>query len=121
MTSTKTFALSALAGLLALSGAAQASSLSMKPLHGVSFDAGSQRAVSYFLAEPGRCKLVVTLAGEPEDNATFTATRFEAAIGAGTGTRYTSSEGKAFDFACAADAQAMTINPVQQFADVAGE
>ena len=92
--------------------------LTMKPLHAISFDVGTERAVSYFLSENGHCRLVVTLAGEPDwDNAgAFTAARFEAAIHAGKSTRYNVTE-----FACAADAQAMKVMHVEQVAASAGQ
>jgi hypothetical protein len=120
MTTITNIALSVSVGLLALSNgfAAQAGSshtLTMKPLAGISFDIGAKRAVSYFSSQNNQCKLVLTMADESSD-AHFTVTRFEASVGAGKATRYTSSEGKVVDFACAADAQAMTVNPVSQFA-----
>jgi uncharacterized low-complexity protein len=130
MNPTKKIAIAAaFTGLLALAnaGAAQAdeasSALTMKPLHGVSFDVGAERAVSYFVSENSQCKLVVTLAGAPnwDDKGSFTATRFEAAILAGKATRYLSSEGKAFEFACAADAQAMNVKQVEQVAAATGQ
>jgi hypothetical protein len=84
----------------------------MKPLHGVSFDIGSAHAVSYFVSEAGRCQLVLTLGAEPNWNENgFETKRFEAAIKAGNATRY-SSEGKTFEFSCAADAQALAVRPV---------
>jgi hypothetical protein len=36
--------------------------LTMKPLHGVSFDLGTKRAVSFFSSVAGHCKLVLTYA-----------------------------------------------------------
>jgi hypothetical protein len=111
---------------LALNGtpsqaAAASSTLTMKPLHGISFDVGSERAVSYFLSEAGQCKLVVTLAQAPDADApaAFTATRFEAAIHAGKATRYTEAGGKTVEFECAADAAAMAVTPIDQVADTA--
>jgi len=92
--------------------------LTMKPLQGISFDVGTKRAVSYFLREDGICKLVLTLADAPawDDSSRFNTTRFEAAVGPGNATRYDSSEGKSLDFACLADAQAMSIRPVDEVA-----
>jgi hypothetical protein len=92
--------------------------LTMKPLQGISFDVGTKRAASYFLREDGMCKLVLTLAEAPtwDDVSRFTATRFEAAINAGNATRYDSPEGKSLDFACLADAQAMSVRPVDEVA-----
>jgi hypothetical protein len=130
MNPTKNIAIAtALTGLLALTNACAAqaaepsAALTLKPLHGISFEVGAKRAVGYFLSENGQCKLVVTLAGEPnwDDKGSFTATRFEAAILAGKATRYTSTDGKAFDFACAADAQAMNVKQVEQIAAITGQ
>ncbi|MGQ0673190.1 MAG: hypothetical protein ACT4N2_09980 [Hyphomicrobium sp.] len=119
MTSTKLIALAA--SIAASSAQAQdaAPSLTMKPLAGISLDLGSERAVGYFQSADGACKLVLTLAGEPNwDNASvFAASRFEASIGAGKSVRYASDTGKAIDFACAADAQSVSASPVVRFAD----
>jgi hypothetical protein len=86
----------------------------MKPLHGISFDVGSKRAVSYFLSENGHCKLVLTIADPPkwDDISTFTATRFEAAIPGGKATRFNSTESKSHEFACHISAQSMSVTPV---------
>lgn len=124
MTFTKIIAATALTGLLALhnAGAVQAaessSQLTMKPLHGISFDVGTQRAVSYFLSDNGRCKLVLTLAEQPnwDDGPSLSATRFEAAVPGGKSTRFNSPEGKALEFACQTDAQAMSVKAVEQVA-----
>jgi hypothetical protein len=121
--SSKIMSLTALACALALNaGALQAagasSLLTMKPLHGVSFDIGASRAVSYFLSDNGQCKLVLTLAEAPDwDNPShFAATRFEATISAGNATHFNPTQGNAVEFACASDAQAMTATITQQVA-----
>jgi hypothetical protein len=95
-----------------------ASGLTMKPLHGVSFDVGSKRAVGYFLNDEGQCKLVLTLAEAPslDDTSSFAATRFEAAVRPGHAARYITAEGVALDFTCQAQAQAMRIDAVAQVA-----
>lgn len=92
--------------------------LTMKPLQGVSFDIGTKHSVSYFLNDSGQCKLVLTLADDPSwgDVPSFTAIRFEAAIPPGKTTRYNSGEGDAVEFACQADAQTMSVKPVQDIA-----
>lgn len=92
--------------------------LNMKPFHGISFNVGSKRAVSYFLNSNGQCNLVVTLADEPKWDGThsFTATRFEATIAAGEATRFHSAERKALEFACHAGARSMSVKPVEQLA-----
>jgi hypothetical protein len=120
MTKTTIALAAAFSGLVAVGNAQAAeisSTLTMKPLHGISFDVASERAVSYFRSENGQCKLVLTLAGEPDWNAdTFTATRFEAAVLGGKTTRYVSTHGKAIEFACAIDAETMYVKPVEQMA-----
>ncbi len=120
MTKTAITLAAAFSGLFAVAHADASdlsSTLTMKPLHGVSFDVAPERAVSYFRSENGQCKLVLTLSGEPNwDADTFTATRFEAAVHAGKSTRYVPSNGKVLEFACAADAQAMEITQVEQIA-----
>jgi hypothetical protein len=93
----------------------------LKPLQGINFDLGTHRGVGYFLSEDGKCKLVVTVADEPnwKDVQTFTATRFEAAITAGQVTHYDAPEGKVLEFACEADAQSMRMTTTKQYANQA--
>ena len=91
------------ATLSTLSGYAHAAE-TVKPLQGVSFHAGSKDAVVYFLGESRSCKLVVTIADKGAQP-----TRFEAAISGGESTSYQLTEGNSLEFACQADAQAMTI------------
>ena len=90
----------------------------MKPLHGISFKVGTQQAVSYFIAEQGKCQLVLTLAEEPNwDNVkSFATTRFEATVPAGEAT-HIHSNGKALVFACERDAGAMSVVSQDQVAD----
>jgi len=124
MISTKAIAATFLSGIFFANGAGAAQAedaatkLTMKPLHGISFDVGTRRAVSYYLNRSGRCELVLTLADAPDWDVAgqFEATRFEATIRAGETTRYKSDEGKAIDFVCEAAAQTMSINAVEQIA-----
>jgi hypothetical protein len=124
MTSTKTIAIAAaLSSLVAFPVASNAGDrLTLKPLHGISFDVGSERAVAYFTSERGACNLVLTLAGEPSWNeaAAIARTRFETAIGAGKATRYVSTQGNALEFACGPDAHAMTVKPLDRVAGIHG-
>lgn len=122
---TKITAAMALASVLAIShaGALQAAEsspvLTMKPFHGISFDVGTKRAVTYFLAGNGTCDLVVTLADPPswdDDIPAFSAQRFEAAIPGGRSRRFTSAEGKTLEFACRARAEGMSVRAVEQIA-----
>ena len=100
-------------GILA-AAPARAKSISLKPLHGASFEIGSEHAVSYFTNENGRCNLVVTRAGEPnwDQGGGLTVTRFESSILAGKSTRYDGS----VEFTCTADAQSMLIKQDVQVA-----
>ena len=80
MAFTTSAAVAVLAGLVLASAPSKAASadytLTMKPLHGISFDVGTKRAVSYFLSVAGQCRLVLTLADPPdrEQSAGFTTT-----------------------------------------------
>ena len=118
--SSRIITLSAISAAFALSvgtaEAADTASLTMKPLHGISFDAGAERAVGYFTSTGEHCKLVLTLAEEPLSNDSFSSTRFEAAVAAGKVTHFNSAHGVPVEFACAADAQSMTATITKQFA-----
>ena len=126
MTPTKTIiATTAIASLLSSFGteatlAADVSTgLTMKPLYGVSFDVGSKHAVGYFTSEKGECKLIVTMADEPnwdDEVPAFTATRFEASVPPGKATRLRSGDGNAIEFKCQTGAQAMSVHGAKQLA-----
>jgi len=90
------------------------SSLSMKPNHGLSFDVGQKRAVSYFQAGNGTCELVLTIAGEPDwdAGASFSATRFEASVSPEKPVRF----GGALEFACQPGAAAMSVTHLKEIA-----
>lgn len=124
MTSIKTTArFVSVAAALAIGAAGSAAAhshtrLTMKPLHGVSFDVGSERAVSYFVAEKEACKLVLTLAAGPDwDNGgSQTYRRFEATVAAENATRFRSHEGRSFEFFCETGAAAMSVTEVETVA-----
>ena len=92
--------------------------LTMQPLHGISFDVGTKRAASYFLSADGQCRLVLTLADQPdwEQFASFTTTRFEATLPANKTIRFASPENKMLEFACLPNAQSMSVRPIDFFA-----
>jgi len=95
------------------------SRLTMQPLEGVSFDVGSERAVAYFTANKGSCKLVVALAGEPDWNngPSQTYRRFEATVDSGMRTQLRSeTDGTALEFHCEAEAVAMSVTEAQTVA-----
>jgi hypothetical protein len=125
MNSTKTIILAtATSALLALgsAGASEAGEasqpLTMKPLHGVSFDVGTKRAVSYFLSERGQCKLTLIVADQMKDDTppNDTPVRFEATIDAGNGTRFDTPEGKGLQFECKPGSLAMSVIELHQVA-----
>jgi hypothetical protein len=85
----------------------------VKPLQGVSFHIGSTDAVAYFIADKGACDLVVTLT----DEFAYAPTRFEEVVEAHKSTLHQVDDGKSLEFACQANAQAMTINMLATVAD----
>ena len=97
----------ALASFAAFS-AADASE-TMKPLQGLSFHAGSEHAVGYFLTDNGDCRLVLTRA----DDDNFAPTRFEAVIKSGHSTRYELAQGKSYEFGCQAAGQLVSIDALE--------
>ena len=102
MNSLKTIIIAA--ALSALSGYAQAESV--KPLQGVSFHTETKDAVAYYLADKGTCKVALMVT----DKTAYAPTRFEEAVEAHKSTLRQIDDGKALEFACHSDAQAMTIN-----------
>jgi hypothetical protein len=106
---------------LAQADARQDPTLTMKPMQGLSFDLGSDHAVTYYLKDSGRCRIVMTAAGAPEEsNGSFTATRFEATIEAGRTTRYVSNDGQAIEFDCEPSAGMVSIRAIEQDSASAG-
>jgi hypothetical protein len=92
-----------------------------KGFQGLSFEAGQKHGVGYFYNDAGRCKLILTLAdANRDDEQSLTITRYEAAVGAGQITRYT-SEGHAFEFACQANAELMTFKALSTVASAQSE
>ena len=78
----------------------------VKPLQGVSFHTETKDAVAYYLADKGTCKVVLMVT----DKTAYAPTRFEEAVEAQKSTLHQIDDGKVLEFACQADAQAMTIN-----------
>jgi hypothetical protein len=91
---------------------------SIKPLQGISFNAGPKHGVGYFYTKAKQCQLVLTLADayEPDDVQSLTVVRYEAAVPTGKSTSYSSTEGKTLEFTCGFDAQAMTLREVERIA-----
>lgn len=114
-------AVAAYASALVLAGAAPAAADSalhiMKPKQGISFDAGSRRAVGYFLADGGICNLTVLLADTGlNDEVKGAATRVSMPVIPKKAARIDTIEGKTLEFSCAASAQSMTVKVLDQVA-----
>jgi hypothetical protein len=106
-------------GLSASVAAADGSSaLTMKPKHGISFDVGTKHVIGYFLNDNNLCNLTLMVAEafNGDDVPSETAARFEVAIDAGKTARLDTAEGKSLEFACMADAQAMSVKALEQVA-----
>ena len=97
---------------LGLFGTAHAAEQTIKPLQGISFHAGTKHAVGYFLQEQHVCNLTVTVA----DDADFAPARYESAIEPGKSTTYRFTEGKAIEFHCLAEANAMQVKLLEMSA-----
>lgn len=113
-----------LASTLALSGIASAwadvaSGLKMAPRHGISFDVGSKRAVSYYLAEGGICNLTVLMADSNSlDEVKGAATRVNIPVIPTRKASIDTAEGKTLEFKCAPSAAAMDVRVLDQVAQV---
>jgi len=94
----------------------------MKPLYAVSFDVGSKHVLSYFLSKNGQCDLTTLVTDRPDEAAegdeipTLATTRFKATIHGGNSAHYDTAGGKSLEYACATDAQAMSVRQVNQVA-----
>ena len=93
-------------------GAAQAAE-TVKPLQGISFHTDTKDAVAYYLADKGTCKVVLMVT----DKTAYAPARFEDVVEANKSTLRPVDDGKSLEFACAPDAQAMTINMLATVAD----
>lgn len=107
---------------LALSGSLEAAELDTTlralPMHGVSFDIGSKHAISYFLVNGGNCDLTVWLAdiSHDDEGAPGTATRMVSSVAPGKTMQVGSAEGMAAEFACAANAESMSVRTLTEVA-----
>ncbi len=112
----------ALASALVLAGAAsafadQASGVKMTPRHGISFDVGSKRAVSYYLGKGGICNLTVLMADTNSlDQVKGAATRVNIPVIPTKMARIDTAEGKTLEFKCAPSASAMSVRVLDQVA-----
>ena len=122
MAAVKTVLLSVALGGLALTGVAQAAERNTTqralPMHGVSFDIGSKHAISYFLTKGGDCDLTVWLTDISHDDeaAPSTATRMVISVAPGGTMQVGSAEGTVAEFACAANAESMSVRTLTEVA-----
>ena len=127
MNAIKTMTLGTILIGLSVSGAtvckaeAGSTGLSMKPIHALSIDVGSKRAVAYFLNDNGRCKLTLVVADAMTDDVlpTDTPVRFDVAVDAGKNARFDTAEGKSLQFDCMRSAQSMTVREITLVAEYA--
>jgi hypothetical protein len=94
----------------------------LKPLQGVSFDIGSKRAVAYFTTEREMCRVVLTMADEPnwENAGTFSALRFESSVSPGKSGQYKSA-GHIVEFSCGLQAHTLSITTSENIAGASAE
>jgi hypothetical protein len=93
------------------------STVTFKPLHGISVHVGSKHAVGYFVSDANVCELTLVVGEEPgEEIVVNTPARFRATVAAGTHARFDTGEGKELQFSCAPGASAMSVDTLQQTA-----
>ena len=102
----------------ATNAADRLSTASLKPLQALTFENGEEHGVTYFVHENNQCKVVLTVAlkSGDDDMSSFAATRFETSIPGGKGSRFQTSSGKAIEFVCSADSQALTVRGEESIA-----
>ena len=107
---------------LAVSGSVEAAerdtTLRALPMHAVTFDIGSKHAISYFLVNDGNCDLTVWLTdiSLDDDAAPSMATRMVLSVAPGRTMQVGSAEGMAAEFACAANAESMSVRTLTEVA-----
>lgn len=110
----------AAASTLALAGPVSAGESNLHRMtanKGISFDVGSRRAVSYYLAEGGICNLTVLIADSNElDVVKGAATRVTMPVIPKQIARIDTAEGKTLAFLCAPSARNMTVTVLEKVA-----
>ncbi len=119
---------SVIAGITATAGLASASvaadvalqSSALRPYTGLSMEVGGKRAVGYYVAEAGSCKVTLVVGEANPDVAPATTAgipaRFTATINAGSTARIDTGSGPSLEFTCQSGAQSMTARVVQRVA-----
>ena len=126
----KIFVVTTLTGFLAIIanlGAVRAEDTSpvgsqMKHLQAISFDIERKHVLSYFLSKNGLCDLTILVTDRPDEAAesneipALNTVRFKATIDGGKTAQLDTAPGKALEYVCATDAQAMSVREVNQVA-----
>ncbi len=118
----KSIAASAALISLALGGAVKAAEQDMtvraRPMSAISFDIGSKHATGYFLVRDGSCDLSVWLADKSsgDEIAIGTPARMTIPVSPGSTMFVSSAEGTAAEFACAPNADFMSVRILTEVA-----
>ncbi len=122
MRAIRSVTLSATAAAFALSGVVDAAervtTLRALPMHAISFDIGSKHALSYFLVNNGSCELTVWLTDTSSDDegAPGAPTRMLISVTPGKTMQVGTPEGMAAEFACAANAESISVRILTEVA-----
>jgi len=98
------------------------SSTQMKPLYAVSFDFERKHVLSYFLDKGNQCGLTIVVTDRPDEVSegdempVLTAVHSHFTIDGGETAHVDIAEGKSLEYACATDAQAMSVRQASQVA-----
>lgn len=120
--STKTIATLAFAAIAASHGAlpvrAGEAAISVGPAKGISMLVGTKRAVGYYLADAGQCKVTVMVSDTyveqlPPHLATV---RFNANVAAGTTAAVDTSDGASLMLKCAVGAKSLMVETIDRVA-----
>jgi len=122
MRAIKGIALSATSVAFSLTGVVDAAerdtTLRALPMHAISFDIGSKHALSYFLINSGSCELTVWLTdiADRDEAAPGAATRMVIPVSPGKTMQVGSPEGMAAEFACAKNAESISVRTLTEVA-----
>ncbi len=100
-----------------LSAAGSWSTLMMKPLGAVSFDAGAKHVVTYFIRYYGVCKLTVMIADLSGDDGDAKATQLQTSVEPQQTARFATADGKSLRFVCLEHAEAMSVTALNMLAN----
>ena len=90
----------------------------VKPLVGVSLDAGPKHVVGYFVAQNGACGVTFLIADSrlEDPDAVSTAARVNMVVPAGRSARINSMDGPSVELICAADAGKLSARVIERVA-----